>query len=133
MPFSSIGWPRELGSEGGLRGKIMAGLVCQRPLDCAGFRVSRLLLGVGEGVEGLVDQVGQFGGSVVFDPGEHGGARGGQAGRDGYPGLEAGVRVELVCMEGLEDGLLGGELACPLAFAERWGGDYELDLREQGV
>src|SRR5262249_53891291 len=95
-------------------------------------RASRLLLGAGEGVEGLLDQVRQFGGSVVLDPGEHGGGCRGQAGRHGDPCLEAGVRIVLVCFEGLEDDLLGGELTCPLAFAERWGGDDELDLREQG-
>jgi hypothetical protein len=40
------------------------------------------LAGAGEGVEGLVHQVGEFGGAVVLDPREDGGAGGGQAGRD---------------------------------------------------
>src|SRR6516162_3350908 len=93
----------------------------------------RRLPQAGEGVEGLLNQVGQFGGSVVLDPGEHGRACRSEAGRHGDPGLEAGVRIELVCFEGLEDGLLGGELARPLALAERWGGNDELDLREQVV
>src|SRR5215468_12097266 len=93
----------------------------------------RRLLGAGEGVEGLLDQVGQVGGSVVLDPGQHGGACGGQAGRHGDPGLEAGVWVAGVYFEGLEDDLLGSDLACPHAFAERGGGDDELDLRQQGV
>jgi hypothetical protein len=88
---------------------------------------------VAEGVEGLLDQVGQFGGSIVLYPGEDGGGGGGQAGRDGDPVLEAGVRVVLARAEGLQDELLGGDLLGPQAFAERGGGDDELVLGERRV
>jgi hypothetical protein len=68
---------------------------------------------VGEGVEGLLDQVGQFRGSVVLNPGEDGGAGGGKAGRDGDPVLETVARVALVRAEGVQDEFLGGDLVRP--------------------